>query len=236
LLQVVILAGGRGERLNPMTDLTPKPLLPLGTKTVIEYQISRAMYIGATEIIITLSYKADMVIQYLRQKRYKVKTIIEERPLGTAGSLKNIESLLKPVFLVLSGDNYSEQNFKELWSFHSEKEADFSIGLVQVDNPSGYAVVKLDNSGKVLDFKEKPKSKEAFSNLVNCGTYVMRKEIMAHVPKHKNFDISYNLIPRLLANKKKVYGRLLEGYWQDVGTFKKYIQTAYYLMGSHITP
>ena len=224
-MQAVILAGGYGTRMKPLTDFIPKPLLPLGEKTIIEHLIDHCIKNGFSKILLTLNYKADLIIEYLKEKNYKFNYIIENKPLGTAGCLKNAEKMLEKTFLVLSGDNYTKQNLRELLSFHKKKKAVMSLALIKPKNPREYAIVKLNKNNQVLMFKEKPKGR-LFSRLTTCGTYIINKNLLKFIPKSKKFDISYDFIPLLLKNNIEIYGKLMKGFWEDIGNFERYENVA----------
>jgi len=220
-MQAVILAGGYGTRLRPLTKFIPKPLLPLGNSTIIENLINQVLRNNFKKILLALNYKADLIIEYLKERGYKFDYIIEKKPLGTAGCIKNAEKLLEETFLVLSGDNYTKHNFKDLLNFHKKKKADMTLALIKPKNPRDYAIVKINKNNLVLKFKEKPKGK-LFSKLTTCGTYIINKKLLKFIPKSKKFDISYDFIPLLLKNNVKIYGKLMKGTWEDIGNFERY--------------
>lgn len=220
-MQAIILAGGYGTRLRPITDTIPKPLLPLGKKTVIELLIDHCIRNDFENIIITLNYKAEMIKNYLKERGYTLVYSIEKEPLGTAGCIKNIGKMLEDNFVVLSGDNYTKQNLRNLMNFHKRKKAIMTLALIKPRDPRDYAVVKVDKYKTVLRFQEKPKGR-IFSRLTTCGTYVMNNDLLRFIPTSKKFDISYDLIPLLLRNKMKIYGKIMNDFWEDIGTIERY--------------
>lgn len=223
-MQAVILAGGIGSRLKPLTDFIPKPLLPLPNgKSIVENLIDKAMGFGFDNILLTLCFKHSLIRKYLKKRGYEVKFVIEKSPLGTAGCLKNAEKYLDETFLVLSADNYTEHNLRELFNFHLKlpERPTITLALVKPSNPRDYAIVKLGSGNVVIKIKEKPKGK-LFSKITTCGTYVIDKEILDFIPKNKIFDISFDLLPLLIKKKIKIYGKFMKGIWEDVGTFEKY--------------
>lgn len=216
-MQVIILAGGYGTRLLPLTEIRQKVLLPLLNKPMIMHIIEK---VKNEEIILTVSYKKEMIQQYFKDKKINIKIIEESSPLGTGGAIKNVEKYIDDSFLVFNGDVISSLNVRKFLQFHKKKNALGSIALWQVENPSAFGIVELNKEKKVLRFKEKPKKEEIFSNLINAGAYVLEKEIFDFIEKDKVVSIEREVFPFL----KNLYGYEFSGYWVDCGTPENYIK------------
>ncbi len=218
-MKAVIMAGGLGTRLRPLTNIMPKHVLPVLGKPMIEYVIKSMASAGFEEIILTTGHIYDKIVETVGDAtQYGAKAIysIESKPLGTAGSVKRVEAFLDDTFIVGSGDVLADVNIKELYEFHKKKGAVATMALTKVENPTEYGIVGLDKDGKIVKFKEKPLEYEVFSNLINAGIYVLEPEALDYVPKETMFDFSKNLFPVLL-EKGVLYGKPIKGLWRDVG-------------------
>ncbi|MDH7508771.1 MAG: NDP-sugar synthase [Methanomassiliicoccales archaeon] len=218
--QAVVLAGGEGTRLKPLTNTRPKPLLPILDRPCLEYVIESLSRAGISDIFLTCSYRsADVVAAIGNGERLGARIIysFEEEPMGTAGAVKLLEEKLDETFVVASGDVLADVDIKSLIEFHERHEADVTIALTQVERPEEFGIVGLDDQGRILKFKEKPSPQEVFSNLINAGIYVLKKEVLAEIPFGEKFDFSRNLFPRLLAAERKLFGFRIPGFWKDIG-------------------
>lgn len=216
-MQVIILAGGFGTRLLPLTETKQKVLLPLLNKPIIMHIIEK---VKNEEIILAVSYKKEMIEQYFKDKKINIRIIEEKTPLGTGGAIKNVEKYVKDTFLVFNGDVISSLNVKKFLQFHKKKNALGSIALWQVENPNAFGIVELGKEKKILRFKEKPKKEEIFSDLINAGCYVLEKEIFDFIEKDKVVSIEKEVFPFV----KNLYGYEFSGYWIDCGTVENYIK------------
>ncbi|MBN1298782.1 MAG: NDP-sugar synthase [Actinobacteria bacterium] len=227
----VILAGGKGTRMRPLTYITPKPMLPLVTKPFMEYFILRLKHFGINEIILSTGYLPDVFNTYFGNgKKFGVNIIYvtEEQPLGTCGAVKNVEKYIgNETFLVFNGDILTSLNLKNMISFHKSKKADITISLSPVEDPTSYGLVPIDKNGKVKDFLEKPSMEEINTNLINAGTYIIEPHILGHVPEGENYSFERELFPKVLKLGYKIFGYASNDYWLDVGTPEKYM-TAHY--------
>lgn len=218
-MKSVIMAGGLGTRLRPLTNVMPKHVLPVLGKPMIEYVIRSMVSAGFQDVILTTGHIYDKIVETVGDAtQYGARAIysIESKPLGTAGSVKRVEAFLDDTFVVGSGDVLADVNIKELYEFHKKRGAKATMALVEVENPTEYGIVGLDKKGKIVKFKEKPLEYEVFSNLINAGIYILEPEALEYVPENTMFDFSKNLFPILL-EKGVLYGKRIKGLWRDVG-------------------
>ena len=221
LVKAVIMAGGEGTRLRPLTYTRPKPFVPIGGRPVIEYVVDSLRRAGVTDILLTTCYKPEVLLGHLGGgSRFGANLVysLEDTAMGTAGGVKKVRSYLNETFFVASGDGFARVDLKSLLDFHKKSGAVATMGLTRVDNPSEFGIVGMDENGRINRFKEKPKTREeAFSNLINTGIYVLEPEVLDHVPEGEPFDFGKQLFPLLVEKGLPVFGRELEGLWIDVG-------------------
>ncbi len=220
-MKAVILAGGRGERLRPITDTRPKPLVPVLARPVMDYCLSLIAHHGFREAYVTTHYLADQIRHRYGESAFGMKLFysMEETPLGTAGGVKCLEEHLKEeeCFLVMSGDALCDFDLTRAVLFHKEKKADVTIVLSSVKTPLEFGVVLSDTFEKIFAFSEKPDWCETFSDLVNTGVYLLSPSVLKKIPSGKVFDFSHDLFPLLLKEGYSLYGYKDEGYWCDIG-------------------
>ncbi len=224
-MQAIILAGGRGTRLRPLTNKLPKPLVPIIDKPIIEHIIELLKRHGLTDIGITLGYLADKIVSHLGDgSRYGVRIsyFFEHEPLGTAGSVKQAVSLLEDDFLVISGDSYTNIDLSEVLHYHKTHASLFTLVSKWVDDPTGMGVLKADGSGRVTSFAEKPDDVKGKA-LINTGIYVISRPIMSLVP-NGYYDFGKDLLPKLIGN---LYTYTTRDYWSDIGSLSSYYYTNY---------
>ncbi len=223
----VILAGGKGTRMRPLTNLTPKPMLPLINRPFMEYFVTRLKSFGINEIILSTGYLPDAFTSYFGDgSKFGIKLVCvtEESPLGTCGAVKNVEKHLgNEAFMVFNGDVLTTINLKSMISFHKSKKADITISLAPVEDPTAYGLVPIDSNGKVKEFLEKPSMEEISTNLINAGTYIIEPHMMGHVPAGENYSFERGLFPKALKLGYKIFGFVSNEYWLDVGTPEKYM-------------
>ena len=227
-MKAVIMAGGEGTRLRPLTCNRPKPMVPVANKPVMEHIIELLKKHGITEIAATLQYMPEMIRDYFQDgKEFSVnlRYYIEHTPLGTAGSIKNAENFLDGTFLVISGDALTDIDITAALNFHLQKKSIATLILKKVDIPLEYGIVVTDDEGRITRFLEKPSWGEVFSDTVNTGIYILSPEVLDYVKKGEMFDFSKDLFPILLKEGKPVFGYVTEDYWCDIGDLKAYMQS-----------
>jgi NDP-sugar pyrophosphorylase family protein len=218
--QAVIMAGGEGTRLRPLTDTCPKPMLPILGRPCIEYTIRSMVRAGVKEIFLALGYRSKDIVDALGHGEGFGAHIIyayEDVPMGTVGAVKLLQDQLDDTFLVGSGDTLTDADLGPLIELHFRSKAIATMGLTEVQHPEQFGIVGTSMTGRIERFKEKPRTEEAFSNVINAGTYVLQKEVLDHVPSDQKYDFSKNLFPDLLAQGKPLYACNLQGYWKDIG-------------------
>jgi mannose-1-phosphate guanylyltransferase len=236
-LTAVILVGGPGTRLQPLTDDRPKSVLPVLNKPFMEHIIAYLRQYGIEDIILTLSYLPDVIREYLGDgSRYGVRLryCLEQEPRGTAGAVKNAEAYLDNTFFVLNGDVFTDMNLGDMLAFHRENKAKATISLTWVDDPSAFGVVETDGEKRVQRFIEKPPLAEATTNWINAGTYILEPEVLEHIPPGVHYMFEKGLYPKLLDTGVPVYGYPCRGYWLDMGTPEKYFSLNVDLLSSKI--
>jgi len=193
-MKAVILAGGYGTRLWPITLTRPKPMLPLGGRPALYHIIKYLSNHGFDDIIITTNYLREQIVDYFKdgsELGVKLTYTDEEFPLGTAGSVKNVADYLGDTFAVIQGDNITDIDLSKMLEFHRMKRAVATIALKEVEDPSLFGVAKLGPDDQVLLFKEKPKIEESPSNLINTGIYILEPEILELIPIKKRSHIHW---------------------------------------------
>lgn len=236
-MKAVIMAGGKGTRLRPLTCNTPKPMVPLLNRPVMEYTIELLKLHQITDIVITVQYMAESIRNYFGDGSdfgVKLHYVYEDMPLGTAGSVKNAEFLLDDRFLVISGDALTDFNLKEAIRYHDQKNAMATLVLTQVEQPLEFGVVMTDEKGAICRFLEKPSWSEVFSDTVNTGIYIFEKEIFDWIDASCELDFSKDIFPRLLSCGQKLYGYVATGYWSDIGNIEQYRQAQFDLLNGRV--
>lgn len=218
--QAVILAGGEGTRLRPLTLTRPKPLLPVLGTPCIEYVISSLAQAGVEQIFLACGYRSEDVLKVLgKGERFGVdiEYAYEKEPMGTAGAVKLLEDRLEGTFVVGSGDTLTDADLGALIDFHLERKAEATMGLTKVEHPEQFGIVGVAPNGRIERFKEKPRTEEVFSRVINAGTYVLEKEVLEMIPAGQKYDFSKNLYMDMLQRGRGLYASPLQGYWKDIG-------------------
>lgn len=226
-MKAVIMAGGEGTRLRPVTCNRPKPMVPLVNKPVMEHIVELLKKHGFSDIAVTLQYMPDLVKDYFNDGSdfgVKMRYYVEQLPLGTAGSVKNAEEFLDDTFLVISGDALTDIDLKSALEFHRSKGSIATLILKKVDIPLEYGVVVTDPDGRITRFLEKPSWGEVFSDTVNTGIYILSPEVLEYFHKDEIFDFSKDLFPMILKQNKPMYGYITDDYWCDIGDLNAYAQ------------
>ncbi len=225
-MKAVVMAGGEGTRLRPMTSSMPKPLLPVVNRPIMEHVLRLLRRHGYTEIVVTVQFLASLIRNYFgdgEELGVHLTYATEEEPLGTAGSVKNAEDALRDApFLVISGDALTDIDLSALVAFHHERGAMVTVCLTRVSNPLEFGITIIDDDGRVQRFLEKPTWGQVFSDTVNTGIYVMDPAVFDYVKSGEAVDWSGDVFPRLLEDGHPVFGFVADGYWEDVGTLESY--------------
>ena len=227
-MKAVVMAGGEGSRLRPLTIRRPKPMVPLAGKPVMEHILNLLKRHGITEVVVTVQYLASNIEDFFgngSQLGMRITYSREDIPLGTAGSVKNAEDQLTEPFLVISGDALTDYNLTDLIAYHREKKSLATLMLAHMPNPLEYGVIITNEDGHIAQFLEKPSWGEVFSDTINTGIYVIDPKVFTYFEKNKPFDFSQELFPMMLRNGDPIYGYIAEsGYWCDVGNLAEYMR------------
>lgn len=226
MLKAVVMAGGEGSRLRPLTANRPKPMVPVGNQPIMEHILLLLRRHGFHQVVTTLYYLADEIQSYFGdgsdfdiEMEYSIETV----PLGTAGSVKKAESLLSDgTFLIISGDALTDCNLQRALDFHRAKGSLATLILYRVPSPLDFGVVITDDEGRVVRFLEKPSWSEVFSDTVNTGMYILEPEIFRFMEPGRSYDWSGDIFPKLLEEGLPMYGYVMEEYWTDIGSLEKY--------------
>lgn len=224
-MKAVLMAGGDGSRLRPLTVGRPKPMVPVVNKPVMTHMLELLRSYGITEVIVTLRYLANVIQDFYEDGSnlgMKISYAVEDVPLGTAGSVKNAARFLDDTFLVISGDALTDFNLQEIIDAHRAQQVQATIVLARVPNPLEYGVTVTDEAGFVVRFLEKPGWGEVISDTVNTGIYVLEPTLLDLIPDHVSHDFSKNLFPHMLALEMPIYGHVAQGYWCDIGNMEEY--------------
>jgi mannose-1-phosphate guanylyltransferase/phosphomannomutase len=226
-MKAVVMAGGEGTRLRPLTSNQPKPMVSIVGKPCMEHILELLRDHGFEDVIVTVAFLPQAIRSHFGNGEGMGMNIgysVEESPLGTAGSVRLAAGRLDDTFLVISGDALCDVDLTRLVEFHREKQASVTIGLKSVENPLEFGIVVTDEEGRVERFLEKPSWGQVFSDTINTGIYVLEPEVLKHVPKDRPYDFSKELFPLLLEMGRPIYGCVLDGYWQDIGNLDQYRQ------------
>ncbi len=230
-MRAVLMAGGTGTRLRPLTCDIPKPMVSILNRPITEHILNLLKRHGITEVIATLHYLPDVIRDYFGdgsdfdvQMRYVVE---EDQPLGTAGCVKNVESLLDSTFLVISGDSVTDFDLGAAIKFHKQVRSQATLILRRVTEPMAFGVVITDEQHRIQRFLEKPSTSEVFSDTVNTGIYILEPEVLRYLSPHTPSDFSQDLFPLLLVKSIPMFGYVADGYWCDVGSLETYRQSQY---------
>ncbi|BDZ66583.1 NDP-sugar synthase [Methanobacterium ferruginis] len=239
MVKAVLMAGGKGSRIRPLTLSRPKPMIPVANRPMIEYIVEKIKNSGYNELVVTLSYLKNQ-LKHLLNERYpelNIKYSVEKQPFGTAGGVKKAEKYLDDTFFVLSGDVLVDVDLNKLLDFHRKHNALATMVLTPVEDPSHFGIAVLDENKQIIKFLEKPAPHEVFSKIANTGTYILEPEIFNYIENRKGeVDFSHDVFPRLIEEKAGIYGYVLDGYWNDVGRPKTYLQANYDVLNKKMTP
>ncbi|MDR2708462.1 MAG: mannose-1-phosphate guanyltransferase [Elusimicrobiota bacterium] len=224
-MQAVIMAGGFGTRLRPITCNIPKPMAPMANEPMLCHIINLLKNHSFKDLTMLLYYQPEVIQNYFKDGKgfgVNVKYLRPEGDLGTAGSVKFAQKTLTDTFLVISGDVLTDFDLTQALEFHKRKKAIATMVLTRVPNPLQFGVVITDKHGKIERFLEKPSWGEVFSDSINTGIYILEPKVLDYIPANKDFDFSKELFPLLLKEKKPLYGYIADGYWKDIGSHDEY--------------
>ncbi len=236
-MKAVVMAGGEGSRLRPLTVGRPKPMVPLVNRPVLGHILDLLKHHGITEVIITLQYMPTAIQDYFGDGSslgMKITYTVEESPLGTAGSVKNAASLLDETFLVISGDALTDFNLRTIIDYHCAQKAQATLTLYHIANPLEYGVIITNEEGRVTQFLEKPDWSNVISDTVNTGIYVLEPEVLDRIPDDAPYDFATQLFPEMLAEGAPLFGYVSPGYWCDVGTIQEYMRANADLLSGNV--
>lgn len=226
-MKALILVGGKGTRLYPLTYTLPKPLVPIINRPFIGHMMRRLHAYGITEAVMSMCYLPDVLKSYIESEDnfgMKVDYVIEEHPLGTGGAVKNAASHFNETFMVFNGDVLTDLDLGRMVDFHRQRDSVATISLAYVEDPTAYGVIDTDNSGRIERFTEKPAPDAVTSHYINAGTYIFEPEILDYIPPEIEYSLERKVYPDLLADGQAMYGYFEEAYWLDIGNPDKYYQ------------
>jgi mannose-1-phosphate guanylyltransferase/phosphomannomutase len=225
-MRAVVMAGGEGTRLRPLTSNQPKPMVPICNKPCMEHIIELLKRHGIDDIVVTVAFLPKVIRGYFGDGEtlgVNLSYSVEQQPLGTAGSVKNAEAELGETFIVISGDAMTDFDLTAIVDEHKRRGAMVTIVLKRVENPLEFGVVVINDEGRIERFLEKPTWGQVFSDTVNTGVYVLEPDIFKYMPAGQKYDFSQELFPKLLELGKPLYGSVADGYWQDIGNLQQYL-------------
>lgn len=226
-MQAIILAGGLGTRLRPLTEQLPKPMVSVANEPLLAHTLTLLKEQGITDVGITLGYLPQYIKEYFSDgsdREMKITYFEEDHPLGTAGSVKQAEEYLDETFLIISGDALTNVQIRKVMDYHRAKNADVTVIAKREVCPLEYGVADIAPDGRINGFSEKPLWENVTSDTVNTGIYILEKSVLRKIPENTQYDFGKDLFPVLLSEKAKVYGYITEDYWSDLGTPETYLQ------------
>jgi mannose-1-phosphate guanylyltransferase len=232
-VKAVILVGGEGTRLRPLTYSTVKAMVPVLNKPFIEYIIHYLSRYSVREIILAMGYKPDSIIDHFNSihgLNSKLVYSVEASPLGTAGAVKNAAKYLEETFFIFNGDIFTDIDLADMLSSHKRRNSKLTIALAAVDDPTQFGVVETDSDQGITRFVEKPGKDEITTNRINAGVYIMEPEILQRIPQDRFCMFERDIFPVLVAEGEPVFGYKTDAYWIDTGTPEKYLQLTRDLM------
>lgn len=226
-MKALLLAGGLGTRLRPLTEDLPKPMAPLANRPWLEHLLMHLKKEGIEQFVFAVKHYPEVIQRHFGDGRrfgVEIQYAVEQELLGTAGAIKNAEAMLGDQFLVINADVVQMAPLRPMLEFHRNHPGAVTIGLTRVEDPSAYGVVEITDTGEIKRFVEKPPRDEAPSNLINAGIYIMEKEVLKYIPPNREVSIERETFPLLIRSGVGVYGTAIEGYWMDMGTTERYRQ------------
>lgn len=222
-MQAVILAGGRGTRLYPLTSETPKPMVNLFGKPILEHTIELLKRHDIRDMAITLAYRPEQIIDYFgggSKWGVNIQYSLEDIPKGTAGGLRRIRPLLNDTFVVISGDVVTDFDLKAAVEFHRKSSAIATMLTYEADDPSLFRTVESTEDGRITRIVDRPS--DVYTDTINTGVYILEPEVLSYIPYESTYDFSRDVFPKLLQNQEPFYSYRPEGYWCDIGGLAQY--------------
>ena len=224
-MKAIVLAGGLGTRLHPLTVNIPKPMVPVVNKPVLEHTIENLIAHGIRSVVVNLhSYPAIIKKHFGTGARHKIHITYstEKSLLGTAGGVKKMEDLFDSTFVVMSGDGLTDIDLTKAIAFHKKNKALATMVIKAIDTKFDYGVTLTDKGGRIKRFIEKPSWSDVFANTVNTGMYILEPEVFRYIPADTFYDFGSQMWPDLLKKKKRIFGYVMDEYWTDVGNLAEY--------------
>jgi NDP-sugar pyrophosphorylase family protein len=225
-VQAIVLVGGEGTRLRPLTYGTPKPMVPIMNVPFLARTMERLYEAGIRDVILPAGYMPQAIVDYFgdgSRLDMKITYVIEETPLGTAGAIKNVEEHITGRFFVLNGDILTSLDLRAMLQYHEEKGGLGTLHLIRVEDPSAFGCVVHDGAGLVSAFVEKPPRDQAPTDEINAGTYLLELDILKAMPPGRNVSIERETFPQVIAAGQKLYAYTTDDYWIDVGRPEQYL-------------
>jgi mannose-1-phosphate guanylyltransferase len=227
-MKAILLAGGKGTRLRPLTIHTPKPIVPIFGRPFLNYQIDLVKKLPEIdEVILSLNYQPRRIEEMFGHGDgvgVKVSYVVEPAPLGTGGAVKYAGGAVEETVVVFNGDVMTQVDLSAVLRLHRERKAKATIVLTPVDNPSAYGLVETDPDGNVRRFLEKPKAEEITCDTINAGIYILEPETFDRIPRDTAWSIERSYFPSLVERGETFVAYIYHGYWIDIGTAEKYVQ------------
>jgi NDP-sugar pyrophosphorylase family protein len=225
-MQALILAGGKGTRLRPLTMHTPKPIVPIANKPFLLYQLELLKRADVRDVILSLSYQPQKIEDKLGDGTdfdVRISYTVEASPLGTAGAYRHAAGFIRETTVVFNGDVLSDIDLSEVIKLHRERNATATIVLTPVPNPTAYGLVETEADGRVRRFLEKPKAEEVTCDTINAGIYILEPKVLDYIPQGEPFMFEYGVFPKLLEEREAFFAYVFRGYWRDIGTSASYL-------------
>ena len=227
-MKAILLAGGKGTRLRPLTIHTPKPIVPIFNRPFLHYQLDLLRQVPEIdEVILSLNYQPRRIEEIFgdgSELGLKIRYVVEPVPLGTAGAIKYAGDQLTESVVVFNGDVLTQIDLAAVLRLHRERKARATIVLTPVDNPTAYGLVETDAGGNVRRFLEKPKAEDITTNNINAGIYVLEPDTFDRIPSDVSWSIERSYFPSLVERGETFVAYVYNGYWIDIGTPEKYVQ------------
>ncbi len=236
-MKAVILIGGMGTRLRPLTCQTPKPLLPIVNRPFLEYQLDLLKKHGIRDVMLCVAYLPDAFREHFGDGKkwgMKIRYVHEKEPLGTGGAIRNAAGFIDAPVFILNGDILTDIDLTAMARMHKTNKSGVTIALTRVKDPSMYGLVETGKKGRIIRFLEKPSPDEISCNTINAGIYLFDPEVLDFIPEGINYSVERGLFPELLSRNYPLYGYTYDRYWLDIGTIEKYMQAHFDILQSRV--